>query len=153
MTRIKRKTSTDHTPSPNQRMIIPKNTTTTSESPNSNVKPRRFLMTAASRRIQVLIKDTVIGRSKVQAQKDTNQKSKSSQTNARSLGKKSQRGRELSWLELPELKTPLHLDEKTLESYIHHRNCKYRIIFCRVAIHPIHIKIPSSAALENKSAR
>lgn len=140
MTRVKRKTTMSPTPSPNQRINIPKNTTT-NESPNSSAKPHRFLMTAASRRIQVLSKDTVNGRRKAQVQKDTNQKSKSSQTNAKSLGKKSQRGHELPWLELFEPKTLLHVNEKTLESYVHHHNYKYQIIFRRVAIHPIHIKI------------
>ncbi|KAM0154056.1 hypothetical protein ACHAPG_006756 [Botrytis cinerea] len=108
MTRVKRKTTMSPTPSPNQRINIPKNTTT-NESPNSSAKPHRFLMTAASRRIQVLSKDTVNGRRKAQVQKDTNQKSKSSQTNAKSLGKKSQRGHELPWLELFEPKTLLHI--------------------------------------------
>ncbi|TEY29605.1 hypothetical protein BOTCAL_0929g00050 [Botryotinia calthae] len=120
MTRVKRKTTMGCTPLPDQRMIAPKNTTI--KSSNSNAKPCKFLMTAASRRIQVLSKDTIIGKRKSQVPKDTNQKSKSSQTNAKTLGKKSQRDRELPWLELPQPETLLHLEEKTLEFYIHHRN-------------------------------
>ncbi|TGO45353.1 hypothetical protein BCON_0400g00030 [Botryotinia convoluta] len=110
----------NRTPLPDQRMATTKKTTI--KSSKSTAKPRKVTMSAASRRINAISKHTIIGRIKAQVQKDTNKKFKSNRTAAQSLGKKSQRGRELPWLELPEPETLLHQDEKTLEFYIFHRN-------------------------------
>ncbi|KAF7895956.1 hypothetical protein EAF00_005971 [Botryotinia globosa] len=121
MARSKAKSTMKRTPLPNQRMATTKKPTIKFSNSKSIAKPQKFKMSAATRRIMAISKDTVISRLKKQVKKDTNKKFKSNYT-VESLGRKPGRGRDTPWIELPEPQALLYQDEKSVETYTRYRN-------------------------------
>ncbi|KAF7886604.1 uncharacterized protein EAF01_011282 [Botrytis porri] len=122
MARVRAKTTMKRTPLPDQRMATTKEPTIKSSNSKSTAEPRKFKMSAASRRIFSISQQTVVSRLKAQVKKDSNKKSTSTRTTVESLGKKSQKGREHPWLELPKPEDLLYQDEKNVEYYTHYYN-------------------------------
>ncbi|KAF7884766.1 uncharacterized protein EAF02_005102 [Botrytis sinoallii] len=122
MTRVKAKTTMKRTPLPDQRMATTKKPTIKSPNSKPTAKPRKFKMSAASRMIISISKDTIVSRVKAQVKKDSNKISKSRGTTVASLGKKSQKGRELPCLELPKPEALLYQNEETVKYYTHYYN-------------------------------
>ncbi|KAF7950676.1 uncharacterized protein EAE97_002228 [Botrytis byssoidea] len=98
MAKVKAKPTMKRTPLPNQRMATTKKPAIKSSNSKSIAKPQRFKMSAATRRIWL------------------------SDYTVESLGRKSGRGRDTPWIELPEPEALLYQDEKSVESYTHYLN-------------------------------